>query len=201
MARQINVLRDGNESIFDFKKIDRAKLYGKRKRVVLDEDGQNCVKAELSEDGSTIIKSGMTMQGYFDPENEWVESSRLVGLNEAGEPVEKVPSTLGVAQELEEVEPGALSQNQMVSVYHLTGSDDVDTKLLKDLEAGSIFRFPFNYRGDYSAETAFLLSNSEGIFVLVTKAATPEWCSLKAVAVESFSDESEIDDDLDFEMF
>ena len=200
MARQINVLRDGNESIFDFKKIDRTKLYGKRKRVVLDEDGQSCVKAEISEDGSTIIKSGMTMQAYFDPENEWVESSRLVGLNEDGEPVEKVPSTLGVAQELEEVDPGALSQNLMVSVYHLSGVD-VDAKLQKDLEAGSIFRFSFNYRGDYSAETGFLLSNSEGIFVLVTKAATPEWCTIKAVAVESFTDESEIDDDLDFEMF
>jgi hypothetical protein len=200
MARQINVIKDGTESVFDFKKVDRAKLYGKRRRVVLDEEGQDCVKAELSEDGSTIIKSGMTMQAYFDPEGEWVESSRLVGLNEEGEPVEKVPSTLGVAQELEEVEPGALSQNQMVSVYHLTAVD-FDDKLKAALDGGSIFRFAFNYRGDYSAETGFLLSNSEGVFVLVTKAATPEWCHLKAAVVENFADDSEIDDDLDFEMF
>ncbi len=200
MARQINVIKDGKESIFDFKKVDRAKLYGKRRRVVLDEDGESCVKAELSEDGSTILRSGMTMQAYFDPDGEWVESARIVGLNADGEPVDKVPSTLGVGQELEEVEPGALSQNQTIAVYHLTPAE-VDDALKASLDKGSIYRFPFNYRADYSAEVAFLLGNAAGVFVLVTKPATPEWCQLKAVAVESFSDDSEIDDDLDFEMF
>ncbi len=200
MARQINVIKDGNESIFDFKKIDRAKLYGKRRRIVLDENGENCVKAELSEDGSTIIKSGMTMQAYFDPDGEWVENSRLVGLDLEGKPVEKVPSTLGEGQELEEVDPGALSQNHMIAVYHLSAVE-VDDSLKSALDSGTIFRFPFNYRADYSAETAFLLGNKEGIFVLVTKAATPQWCQLKTAAVESFDDDSDIDDDLDFEMF
>jgi len=200
MARQINVIRNGTESVFEFKKIDRAKLYGKRKRIVLDEEGESCVKAELSEDGSTIIRSGMTQQAYFDSEGEWVASNRLVGLDEEGNPAEKVPSTLGVAQELEEVEPGALSQNLMISVYHLTGVD-FEEALEADLKAGKIFRFPFNYRADYSAEEGFLLSNKEGVFVLVTKAATPEWCSLKAAVADTFSEESELDDDLDFEMF
>lgn len=200
MARQINVIKDGTESIFDFKKVDRAKLYGKRKRVVLDEDGESCVKAELSEDGSSIIRSGMTMQAYFDPDGEWVENSRIVGLDEEGKPVDKVPSTLGVGQELEEVEPGVLSQNQTIAVYHLSPVE-CDEALKTQLDGGSIFRFPFNYRSDYSAETGFLLANDAGIFVLVTKSATPEWCELKAVAVESFTDDSEIDDDLDFEMF
>jgi len=200
MARQINVIKDGTESIFDFKKVDRTKLYGKRKRVVLDEDGENCVKAEISEDGSSIIRSGMTMQAYFDPEGEWVENSRIVGLDEQGNPVDKVPSTLGVGQPLEEVEPGVLSQNQTIAVYHLSPVD-FDESLKTQLDAGSIFRFPFNYRADYSAEVGFLLSNDAGVFVLVTKAATPQWCQLKAVAVESFTDDSEIDDDLDFEMF
>ncbi|MCP4444936.1 MAG: hypothetical protein GY811_06265 [Myxococcales bacterium] len=194
------MIRDGAESIFDFKKVDRAKLYGKRKRVVLDEAGESCVKAELSEDGSSIIRSGMTMQAYFDPEGEWVESSRMVGLDEEGKPVEKVPSTLGVGQELEEVEPGALSQNQTIAVYHLSPVD-FDEGLKKKLDAGSIFRFLINYRADYSAEIGFLLSNDAGIFVLATKSATPEWCELKSVAVESFTDDSEVDDDLDFEMF
>ena len=200
MARQINVIKDGTESVFDFKKVDRTKLYGKRKRVVLDEDGENCVKAEISEDGSSIIRSGMTMQAYFDPEGEWVESSRIVGLDEQGNPVDKVPSTLGVGQPLEEVEPGVLSQNQTIAVYHLSPVD-FDDALKTQLDAGSIFRFPFNYRADYSAEIGFLLSNDAGVFVLVTKAATPQWCQLKSVAVESFTDDSEIDDDLDFEMF
>lgn len=200
MARQINVIKDGSESIFDFKKIDRAKLYGKRRRIVLDEDGETCIKAELSEDGSTIIKSGMTMQAYFDPDGEWVENSRLVGVDLEGKLVAKVASTLGVGQDIEEVEPGAVSQNHMVAVYHLSAVE-LDDSLKSALDAGTIFRVPYNYRADYSAETAFLLGNKEGIFLLVTKAATPEWCQLKTAAVESFSDDADIDDDLDFEMF
>jgi len=188
------------ESAFDFKKVDRAKLYGKRQRIVLDQEGERCVKAELSEDGSSIIRSGMTMQAYFDPQGEWVENSRLVGLDEEDKPATKVPSTLGEVQEAVLADPGELSQNQMVSVYHLTPSS-LDDTLSKALDAGQIFRFPFNYRADYSAEVGFLLANKEGVFVLVTKAATPPWCSLESSAVDTFEEESEIDDDLDFEMF
>lgn len=200
MARQINVIWNDNESIFDFKKIDRAKLYGKRQRIVLDDDGERCMKAELSDDGATIIRSGMTMQAHFDEQGEWVEHGRLVGLDEEDLPVEKVPSTLGVGQVLEEATPEAISQNEMVAVYHLT-EVEFDSALKGALDSGTIYTFPFNYRADYCAETAFLLSNKEGIFVLVTKEASPQWCQLKSVAVEDFSEDSDSDDELDFEMF
>jgi hypothetical protein len=200
MARQINVVLDGVESIFDFKKIDRTKLYGRRKRIVLDADGKACVKAELSEDGTTIITQGMAMQAYFDDDGEWVEHGRMIGLSEEGEPVKKVPSTLGKPQDLEESTPEALSQNQMVAVYHLMATE-VDPALKKRLDAGSIFKFPFNYRADYCAETGFLLANGEGVFALITRDVSPPWCQLKTVAVESFSEDVELDDELDFEMF
>lgn len=192
----------GKESVFDFSKVDRAKLYGKRKRLVLDDQGKTCVKAELSEDGATIIKSGMTMQAYFDEQGEWVENRRLVGLDENDQPVDLVPSTLGKAQELEESSPEALAQNQMISVYHLSGVEPAcNAELQSALHAGSIFRFPFNYRGDYACETAFLLSNDDGVFVLTTLDVTPEWCALETLVAEDFSDSGDFDDDLDFEMF
>lgn len=200
MARQISVARDGVESHFEFKKIDRAKLYGRRKRIVLDDEGQTCVKAELSDDGATIIRSGMAMQAYFDEQGEWVEHGRLLGLDESGAPVDKVPSTLGEIQELVETTPEALSQNEMVAVYHLD-TEAADPGLLDALKGGSIFTFPFNYRADYSAEVGFMLSNDNGAFVLVTKPSTPQWCQLTTVAVESFGDDDNLDDDLDFEMF
>lgn len=200
MALQLHFRLDGVESKFDFKKIDRDKLYGRRRRVVLDDAGKDCVKAELSEDGTTIITSGMALQAYFDEEGEWVEHSRLVGLDESGEPVDKVPSTLGVAQELEESSPEELSQNQMVAVYQLFDAE-VDAGLRSKLDAGSIFKFSFNYRADYAADPGFLIGNEEGVFALITKEVAPVWCQLKTVAVDSFDDQSEVDDDLDFEMF
>ena len=39
MARQIAVILDGVTTCFDFKKVDRSKLYGRRVRVPLDGDG------------------------------------------------------------------------------------------------------------------------------------------------------------------
>ena len=66
MARQIVVELDGIESSFDFAKLDRSKLYGTRKRVALDPDGQPCERADLTSDGAVLLRRGMTAQGYFD---------------------------------------------------------------------------------------------------------------------------------------
>lgn len=200
MARQIVLTFGGEESSFDFKKIDRAKLYGKRQRLVLDDDGKACVRAELSDDGTTIIVSGMTQQAYFDEDGEWVEYGELVGIDEEGNQAEEVPSTLGVAQGLQEARAQELSQNQTLAVYHLQPAE-VSQTLQAALESGKLFKFPFNYRAGYSMETAFLLQNGEGIFALVTSDVTPEWCELKQVAVDTFADDGDIDDELDFEMF
>ena len=200
MARQILVQWNDAESTFDFSKIDRAKLYGKRKRMVLDPDGEPCVSAELSEDGTTIIRSGMTISAYFDEGGEWVEHGKLVGLNEEGEEVPQVPSTLGVVQVLAEATPEELSQNQTLAVYALTDAE-VDAELAKSLTSGAIYKFPFNYRTGYSADVAFLLANSSGTYVIVTREAQPEWCELKQAAVQNFDDSNDLDDDLDFEMF
>ena len=39
MAKNIIVSLDGEESSFGFKAVDRASLYGKRRRIALDKDG------------------------------------------------------------------------------------------------------------------------------------------------------------------
>lgn len=44
MARNIVVTLHGEESSFDFKAIDRAAIYGKRRRVALDRDGEACTR-------------------------------------------------------------------------------------------------------------------------------------------------------------
>ena len=57
-------------------------------------------RASLTEDGQFLIQSGMTAQGYFTDDMRWIPNSDLVGLVD-GEPVEKIPSTLGEPQDLE----------------------------------------------------------------------------------------------------
>ena len=201
MAKPIVVRFKGQESRFDHKKLSRRKLYGYRRRQAVDAKGEACAKANLTEDGRFLLRSGMTAQGYFTQAGRWVPNRELVGLDEKGAVVEKVASTLGAAQDLEEVQPQVLLDLRMSSVYTLA-EQDVDPNLKAALEGGSIFRFAFNYRGDYEAETAFLVANKAGTFAVVGDVTSPEWIEPVAVQTVAIEDEEDpFEDDLDFEMF
>jgi hypothetical protein len=107
MAKLILINYQGEEAQFSHKKIDRSKLYGSRKRIPLDPSGENCLRCELSDDGSTLIMSGMTSQGYFDSDINWIPNKELIGMDSSGKALDKIPATLGVAQDgvLSELEP------------------------------------------------------------------------------------------------
>jgi hypothetical protein len=98
MAKPIIVMLGGVESSFDHSKLDRARLYGTRRRVPLDAQGLPCVKAALTVDGAYLMQAGMTAQGYFDDQGRWLQKSELVGVDPDGHVVDLQPSTLGVAQ-------------------------------------------------------------------------------------------------------
>ena len=67
MAKRELVMRYGDEeSSFQFSKIDRSKLYGRKERVVLDEHGARCVAAYLTPDGSALVPPGGTAHLYVD---------------------------------------------------------------------------------------------------------------------------------------
>ena len=76
----------------------------------------------------------------------------------------------------------------------------IDQTLANELEDGSIFTFPLNYRADYRAETAFLLKNTEGYFCVVGVPTVSEWCEQEKPAIEKLEEEED-SDDLDFDMF
>ena len=201
MANNLVVLLDGEESQFGLQMVDRAKLYGKRKRLNLDPSGAACTRAELTEDGQFLVRSGMTAQGYFDEELHWIPRGDLAGINSCGEAVEKVPSTLGVAQTLVgPVAPEEVLDLEVDSVYHLT-PDAVSGKLASALDRGEIYRCVFNYRADYHVEQALLLKNSEGVFAIVGSPASAIWCELQQLASDTDNEEDAIGDDLDFDMF
>ena len=91
MARTIAVALAGKESSFAFKAVERSALYGKRRRVALDANGEPCGRASLLEDGSLILKSGMTGQGYFLDDGSFMKQTDLEGFDVGGTPVAKVP--------------------------------------------------------------------------------------------------------------
>jgi len=200
MAKLILINYQGEEAQFSHKKVDRSKLYGSRKRISLDPSGENCLRCELSDDGSTLIMSGMTSQGYFDSDINWIPNNELIGMDSSGKVLDKVPATLGVAQDgvLSELEP--LLDLAVDSIYQLD-PEEVPQSIQIVLESGKAISFSFNYREDYHAESAYLVFNDEGYFALIGNPIKPEWMELDQIVEETFESESEEGDDLDFEMF
>ena len=200
MAKHISISFNGKISNFEHVKLERSKLYGRRKRVTYDPQGEECSRISLSEDGTLLIRSGMTPQGYFTENDKWIPNKDLVGLDDSDKPLELVPSTLGEPQEV--AEPCTLQELldiKPTTVYMLDAAE-LDDALEKQLDEGSIFTFPLNYRADYRAETAFLLKNGEGYFCVVGVPTVSEWCEQEKPAVEK-QEEEEDSDDLDFDMF
>lgn len=204
MPRTIVVERDGAVSSFNFRKVDRARLYGRKRRIHLDPAGRPCTRASLTEDGSLILRAGMTSQGYFDDRGLWVPQGDLVGLDPEGTPLERRPSTLGTAVPLDgPVAPQELLDCRVAAVYVLEPSE-VDASLddlAASLREGAIYRLPFSYRADFRVGQAFLVANPDGdLFALVAEPAPPVWS--EPHSLPSYDDEDDgFDDELDFEMF
>jgi len=199
MAKTINVALNGEKAIFSFRPIDRSALYGRRRRVAFDTEGNECSKASLLSDGSLLLQSGMTAQGYFLKDGRWVPQSDLSAISLDGKPLELHSSTVGVEVELSEVSPQEALSISFSNTY-LLEAEDFSSKLKEALDSGKIFSFPFNVRDDYNVETGILVGNESGYFALIGNKVEYEECTLSNLA--SVSEESvDSSDDLDFEMF
>lgn len=200
VAATINVSLNGEEAVFAFSPIDRAALYGRRRRLALDETGSPCARASLLEDGSMLLKSGMSAQGYFLPDGTWVAQGELEAILSDGTAATQVASTLGETQALQEVSPEQLLDLHVHNVY-LLEPESVPESLGQALQAGRLFLFRFNFRADYSCETGVLLANDEGMWALIGNPLIPDWQELSVVTSFTDASDDEADDDLDFEMF
>lgn len=199
MARTINLAWGDDEAVFDLTPIDRSRVYGRRRRIAYDESGRPCVRASLLDDGSLVLRPGMTGQGYFAPDGTWVPQSELESVHSDGAAAEPVTSTLGVTVEAEgPVSPEAVLDLAMRSIYWLTPIA-CPASLREALDSGSLFTFPFAYRDGFQRHRAVLLSNDEGLWALVGDPMDRQWSELgQAVALSEPSVESV--DELTFEM-
>lgn len=200
MAKTINLTYGGETAVFAYKPIDRTVLYGKRRRVAFDLDGNECAKASLLSDGSLLIRSGMTAQGYFTPDNTWVPQGELEAMRPDGSTPELLPTTVGEEVAAEKVSASEALNIRFGTTYSLE-PEDLPAGIKKELDSGSLFRFPFNPRSDYEMETGILVGNENGYFALIGQPIAYEFSALASVV--SITDEaaSDASDDLDFEMF
>jgi hypothetical protein len=197
MAKGLVLELDGAMSSFGLTKVERARLYGARKRAAVDTQGRTCARAALTDDGRVLLRSGMTAQGWFDAEGRQVESADITAVDDDGHPLPLVPSTLDVAQPLAPAGAKELLDLAPTAVYLLEPLT-VDAGLDGRLAAGALFRFPFNYRPDYRRETGFLLKNDAGTFAVV---GVPTEAALLQPDAPPPVEDDDAGDELDFEMF
>ncbi len=200
MAKTINLIYGAETAIFTYKPIDRTVLYGKRRRVAFDLNGKECAKASLLADGSLLIRSGMTAQGYFSEEDIWVPQSELEAINFDGTKPELFPATVGENVAAEKISAVEALSLRFDTTYSLE-PEELPSGLKKELDSGSIFKFPFNPRADYQVETGILVGNENGYFALIGQEVEYQYSALSSVVSVVDEAASDSSDDLDFEMF
>ena len=199
MAKPLMVSLGSEVFSFSIIEVEREDLYGSRKRLHTDGVGRTCIRAALTQDGSLLIASGMSGQGYFNAAGQFVPRGKLVGIDSQGLIVETQPSTLGLPQVLEgPVEPSRVLDLELLSVY-LLAPEQEGGALLERLKAGEIFACSFNYAASLEVECAYLLSNDHGLFALVGKPVAVNWMEEGARFAPPV-EEAQASDDLDFEM-
>lgn len=203
MARALTFTIGGQTFPCNVDKVDRRKLYGFRRRQVLDEQNRACKMGLLCEDGHSLVGPGGQALAYINQEGDWVDRGGLVAVDENGQPLPLIPSSYD----------GAINLAEQVSL------DDVAALLVRDvlqLDGGApdgplrtaigdkIFRFVYSYRADYDAEDAYLMNTPEGLFALVGDRTDYHFVGLQTeTPVETAVDEEDDlgkDDDLDFGM-
>ncbi len=201
MARQAEFSFSGQSVMAELKKVDRKKIYGWSSVEVFDENGSTCKLASLAE-GSYIMPSGSTSLVSLNKSGEAISRSSLVGVNSAGEKVEKVPSIYDQKVMLREATIDEYLSVAVKSVYQLNIEENKES-LLAELDAGKIYYFVFNYRADYEGDDAFLLSNENEIFAVTGMSSDLEFIGLEDNEKELAPEDSEVvqDDDMDFAMF
>ena len=200
MAKTINISYKGESAVFGYKPIDRGVIYGKRRRVPFDADGNECAKASLLEDGSLLIKSGMTAQGYFTPDKVWVAQGDLEAINPDGTTPELFPATIGEVVEATQLSPVEALNLRFGTTYALE-PEVLSEGIKKELDSGVVLTFPFNPRADYEVETGVLVGNENGYFALIGQKNQYEFVGLASVVSVAEEANSDTSDDLDFEMF
>ena len=204
MAKPLMVEFLGKPLNLALEKVERSKLYGYVETEVVDEAGKRCELATLTSDGHSIVGKGGTALCYLSTNGLWRDKAALKAVDVHGQVITPVKSTFDTAVMLEKkatIED--LLAHNVHLIYRLTPEGD-DAALRQELLGGTIFQFPFSYRGGLDASAGFLLLGSDGnIFLCVGVPTKLEFIGMKASAAvvpEAQAAPAEEEDLLDFSL-
>ncbi|MEM7782849.1 MAG: hypothetical protein AAF623_05815 [Planctomycetota bacterium] len=203
-AKAIQFEYSGSPIEFRMLKVDRSKLYGYKDLEVLDELGNPCELTTLAEDGKTLIGKGGTGIGYLTADGNWCDKAQLKAVDLEGEPIEPVPSSFSAPILLEQESTVDDYLNHNIRLIYRMEFDDCDSNLIQKLKQGTIFQFPYSYRGGLEADAGFLLMNhADEVFFLVGDRTGVDYKTLQQsapVAPPEEDSESNEDSLMDFGM-
>ncbi|MEM6468900.1 MAG: hypothetical protein AAF802_04975 [Planctomycetota bacterium] len=201
MPKPLIFLWGDQELSFALSKVDRSKLYGYKEVEVLDDSGERCELATLADDGCTVVGRGGTGLGYVDADGSWRDKSELKPVDIDGNEIEPVESSFNAPIKLfDSVSTEHYLSHNIRLVYHLQ-AESIDADLMAELKRGTIFSFPYSYRGGLEADAGFLLFDSEeNLFLAVGNPTQAEMIGMQQpVAVEEDDTADEMDL-MDFDM-
>jgi hypothetical protein len=203
MAKPLIVEFRGDTVEFALEKVDRTKLYGYVETEVHDEAGNRCELATLAGDGHSVVGKGGAALAYISADGLWQTKADLTPVDVHGAAITPVRSTFDAPVVLDRTATidEYLSHNIHL-VYQLIPSAE-HAGLAADLKGGTIFQFPFSYRGGLEASAGFLLHGSDGnTFLCVGTPTALEFVGLSAPAAPLADDTAATDDDesLDFNL-
>ena len=151
-----------------------------------------------------IIPKGGTGLGSISEDGNWIEKSDMMYVDDDGSPAELIPSSYDGEIELNKsVSIEFLLEHNITSIYSLQGEENHPDFVKAVADNKDIFTFVFNYRADYEADDAYLLTSAGEVFAVVGKKAELEYIGLEnkeeEVPEEPEAEASE-DDDFDFGM-
>jgi hypothetical protein len=175
MAKPLLFRLGEDEFALNIIKIDRTKLYGSKEVEAVDESEQPCELATLADDGHTMIGRGGTGLLWIDADGKWCDKSKLKPVDVHGEEIKPVESSFGTTIKLFETATiETYLEHNIRLVYQLEPTSDAVNldSLASELQKGTIFSFPYSYRGGLEADAAFLLMNEEGEIMLCVGSPT-----------------------------
>ena len=204
MAKPLTVIFEGETINLDLSKVDRDKLYGYSDVEVVDDAGKACELATLISDGHSIVGKGGTALAYLTADGFWRKKNELSAVDVEGKAIAPVKSTFDNPVTLDATATIEDYLNHNVHALYRLTPDEISDALNAKLAAGTIFSFPFCYRGGLEASAGFLLQGSDGNpFLCVGTKTNVEFLDLEhAAPAVADTDEplGEDEDALDFSM-
>jgi hypothetical protein len=199
MAKPL-VLKLGDAEIpCQLSRVERSDLYGFVETEALDDQGRKCTLATLADDGKSVIVSGGTALVTLSPDGNWLDKKACVPTDNQGNRITPVPSSYAAPVPLEKTATvEEYLSHDIRAVYQIDSDADLGP-LMAELKKGTIYCFPYSFRGGLEADAGFLLLAADGTpFVAIGCPTQLQFVGFEEIA--AVSDEDSEEDDIDFSM-